>query len=167
MVSVLRILVPSSLHTDACYVRGACAISANVDRTVDPVPAGVLPNSLPAGSSGPTAQSSSLRPSTRSQSGTIPARMDPATEDPSLWPVGGGGNFVDMTLKVVVKQATGTLFTFDPTFPHGTTRLCGAHNRTITIAFSAHIQEAFERAKMGFYNESGAGAGDGNCPEQE
>ncbi|KAJ7702941.1 hypothetical protein B0H16DRAFT_1639021, partial [Mycena metata] len=66
--------------------------------------------------------------------------------------------------RVVVKQATGTLFAFDPTFRHGTTHLCGAHNCTITIGFSAQIQAAFEHAKNGFH-ESGVGAGDGNCLE--
>ncbi|KAK6971426.1 hypothetical protein R3P38DRAFT_2479492, partial [Favolaschia claudopus] len=51
-------------------------------------------------------------------------------------PAAGGGNFVDMSLRVVVEQATGTLFIFDPTHKHGTTRLCGAHNYTESFTFS-------------------------------
>ena len=33
----------------------------------------------------------------------------------------GGGHFVDVTLKVVVKAAVGTLFVFQPSKLHGTT----------------------------------------------
>ncbi|KAJ7817789.1 hypothetical protein B0H13DRAFT_1922699 [Mycena leptocephala] len=76
----------------------------------------------------------------------------------------GGGNFVDMTLEVVVKQDAGTMFAFDPTFWHGTTRLCGGHNHTITIAFSEHILDAFKKVQEGVSVEAGEGAGDGNCP---
>ncbi|KAF8233988.1 hypothetical protein L208DRAFT_1058591, partial [Tricholoma matsutake] len=64
-------------------------------------------------------------------------------ETGAAWPVEGGGNFVDITLGVVVQQATGTLMAFQPEYPHGTTCLCGAHNRMCTITFSGHITEAF------------------------
>jgi hypothetical protein len=81
------------------------------------------------------------------------------------WPVGGGGNFVDVTLGVVVQQATGTLMAFQPEYLHGTTRLCGAHNRTCTITFSTHIAEAFKIALKDTKVESGAGAGEGDVTD--
>ncbi|KAJ7715587.1 hypothetical protein B0H16DRAFT_1615630 [Mycena metata] len=154
----------ASLHLDPCFVKGACAISVNVDRTVDPSSASPPVDTFPAAGQTSNTPFMPSRPSTRSQSGPITPKVDPATEHPARWPIGGGGNFVEMSLMVVVKQATGTLLAFDPSFRHGTTRLCGGHNHTITIAFSAHIKDAFEYAKNGFH-ESGAGAGDGNCPE--
>jgi len=59
--------------------------------------------------------------------------VHPAKKESSdLWPDGGGGNFVDITLGVVVKQAQATLMLFQPEFAYGTTRLCGAHNRLCT-----------------------------------
>ena len=79
--------------------------------------------------------------------------------------IGGGGNFVDITLGVVVQQATGTLMAFQPEYLHGTTRLCGAHNRMCTITFSSHIAEAFRIAVKGAKVESGAGAGEGNVTD--
>ena len=57
-----------------------------------------------------------------------------------------GGNFVDVSLCVAIKQATGTLMSFQPDFPHGTTKLAGAHNRTCAITFSEHIFKAYEKA---------------------
>lgn len=81
-------------------------------------------------------------------------------ENRKAWPVEGGGNFVDITLGVVVQQATGTLMAFQPKYLHGTTRLCGAHNRMCTITFSSHIAEAFKIAEKGVKVESGAGAGE-------
>jgi hypothetical protein len=80
----------------------------------------------------------------------------------AAWPAKGGGNFVDITLGVVVQQATGTLMAFKPEHLHGTTRLCGAHNRMCTITFSSHIAEAFKIASMGPKVEPGSGAGEGN-----
>jgi hypothetical protein len=74
----------------------------------------------------------------------------------------GRGNFVDLTLKIVVKQAAGTLMAFQPKFPHGTTRLCGAHNRVVAITFSSHILKSYEIAMKGARVEGGAGAGDGH-----
>ena len=88
--------------------------------------------------------------------------VDEQAEAASSWPAGpgGGGNFVDITLGVVVQQATGTLMAFQPEYLHGTTRLCGAHNRMCTITFSSHIAEAFKIAEKGTKIKSGAGAGD-------
>ena len=80
-------------------------------------------------------------------------------------PAGGGGNFVDITLGVVVQQATGTLIAFQPEYLHGTTRLCGAHNHMCTITFSSHIAEAFKIAVEGAKVEPGAGAGEGNATD--
>ncbi|KAJ7898084.1 hypothetical protein B0H13DRAFT_2275785 [Mycena leptocephala] len=140
----------ASLHDDPCYVPGACAISVNAGHTVDPPP--------PASpSSSNHASSTSLHPTTRSQTsrGFNPSIADPMAEDPSLWPVSGGGNFVDMTLKVVVKQDAGTMFAFVPTFRHGTACLCGGD--TITIAFSEHILDAFKKAQEGVSVEAGEG----------
>lgn len=62
----------------------------------------------------------------------------------------------------MVQQATGTLMAFQPEYPHGTTRLCGAHNRMCAITFSSRILEAFRIAVEGAKIESGPGAGEGN-----
>jgi len=69
---------------------------------------------------------------------------------------------VDITLKVVVKQAKGTLILFQPEYPHGTTRLCGAQNRLCAITFSTHILEAYQVAVQGMKVEAGDGAGEGD-----
>lgn len=90
------------------------------------------------------------------------ARKNSVAEDCSLWPKLGGGNFVDVTLRVLVQQAEGTLMAFQPEYPHGTTRLCGAHNHMVTITSSQHIADAFRKAKLGQTIESGPGAGEGN-----
>ena len=84
------------------------------------------------------------------------------TEDTSKWPIGGGGNFVDATLRVVVKQAVGTMMAFMPQYMHGTTRLCGAHNWGCAITFSKHIKDAYDVAVAGTKVEAGEGAGEGN-----
>jgi hypothetical protein len=49
---------------------------------------------------------------------------------------------------------------FQPGYPHGTTRLCGAHNWVCTITFSSHILEAYQIATAGAKVEPGSGAGD-------
>lgn len=69
---------------------------------------------------------------------------------------------MDITLRVVVKQAAGTLLLFQPGYSHGTTRLCGAQNRLCTISFSTHILEAYQIAVKGTKLEAGDGAGEGN-----
>jgi hypothetical protein len=65
-------------------------------------------------------------------------------------------------LRVVVKQAAGTFLLFQPGYPHGTTRLCGAQNRLCAITFSAHILEAYQIAVDGTKIEAGDGAGEGD-----
>ena len=86
-------------------------------------------------------------------------------EDPALWPVEGGGNFVDCSLKVKVKQAPRTLMAFRPEYQHGTTRLCGAHSMGCVILFCTHLLYAYKRAMEGTSVESGAGAGHGSNSE--
>ena len=58
-------------------------------------------------------------------------------------------------------QATGTLIAFQPEYPHGTTRLCGAHNHTCAITFSIHILDAYKIAVGGAKVESGPSASEG------
>lgn len=65
-----------------------------------------------------------------------------------------GGSFVDLGLRVVVHQTPGTLMGFQSNFHHGTTRLFGARNSLISINFSSHILEAYEKAQQGISIES-------------
>lgn len=73
-------------------------------------------------------------------------------------PVGGGANFVDVDLRVVVKQARGTLMIFKPDHRHGTTIPCGAVNHAVTAAFSQRVVDA----KLLGQIVSVSGAGEGN-----
>jgi hypothetical protein len=65
-------------------------------------------------------------------------------------------------LRVVVKSAKGTMTCFRPGEIHGTTRLCGAHQRRITVAFSERIADAFRKAHEGISVTAGEGAGQGD-----
>ena len=78
------------------------------------------------------------------------------------WPTGGGGSFVDVRLKVVIKGAKGTMTGFLPDEIHGTSRLCGVHKRGMTLAFSAGLAAAYKKAQQetGVIAGSGAGQGD-------
>ena len=58
-----------------------------------------------------------------------------------------GSSFVDIGLKVVVRQATGTMMAFQPECLHGTTSAHGAVNNSIIISFSRRIHDAWEDAK--------------------
>jgi len=78
------------------------------------------------------------------------------------WPVGGGGNCMDTSLRVVIKSAKGTMTCFLPEKIHGTTRLCGAHQHCITVAFSEWIADAFRKAHEGISVKEGKGAGQGD-----
>ena len=61
-----------------------------------------------------------------------------------------GGNYVDISLRVIVPQAIGTLQFFDPTHPHATTVLTGEHTtRGCTITFSTRLKKAFDKAQKG------------------
>ncbi len=66
------------------------------------------------------------------------------TPDP---PPGGGANFVDVTLKVVVQQAQGTMLAFQSDHIHGTTVSYGTVNHIIAITFSKSIAVLY-RQKM-------------------
>lgn len=59
-----------------------------------------------------------------------------------LPPATPGGSFVDVGLRVVVRQARGTLIAFQPEHQHGTTRLFGAHNYLCSINFSTKVLDA-------------------------
>ncbi|KAJ7898774.1 hypothetical protein B0H13DRAFT_803926 [Mycena leptocephala] len=110
----------------------------------------------------PTVFSAGVSPITTRSRAQIAAQNTPVVrlaEDPSLWPAEGGGNFVDVSLKVKVKQSSHTLMAFRPEFMHGTTRLCGAHSMGCTIPFCTRVLEAYNRAKAGTSVESGEGVG--------
>jgi hypothetical protein len=77
-------------------------------------------------------------------------------------PVGGGGSYVDTSLRVIVRMATGTVYGYRPAHNHGTSRLWGANSRQITITFSTHIANAFKEAQKGTRIISGEGAGEGD-----
>jgi hypothetical protein len=73
-----------------------------------------------------------------------------------------GGSFIEVELKVVVRQAQGTLISFKPDHQHATSRLFNAHNRLCSINFSSRILEAFKIAQENAHVTAGAGAGDGD-----
>ena len=58
-----------------------------------------------------------------------------------------GLNFVDIGLKFVIRQATGTMMAFQPECLHGTTSAHGAVNNSIIISFLHCIHDAWEDAK--------------------
>ena len=75
----------------------------------------------------------------------------------------GGANFIDATLKVVVKAAPGTLFVFKPEQLHGTTLSHGAVNHNIAITFSQRVADGYREVhQKGQAVYSGHGAGEGN-----
>lgn len=78
-------------------------------------------------------------------------------EDPLLWPEYGGGNFVDLTLKVKVIQATGTILAHRPNTIHGTTRLCGARSCGFTIPFTERLHEGLKMSHSEMDIVSGEG----------
>ena len=69
---------------------------------------------------------------------------------------------MDVSLKVAVKGAKGTMTCFLPEETHGTTRLCGVHKRGMTIAFSAGLAAAYRKAQQGIGVIAGSGAGQGD-----
>jgi len=80
---------------------------------------------------------------------------------------GGGANFVDCHLQVLVKQEKNTLMSFKPQFRHGTTVACGAVNHSLTFAFSQKLLDAYNTAQQQLGGRdvlivSGEGAGQGN-----
>ena len=81
---------------------------------------------------------------------------------------GGGGNFVDVTLKVVVKAAVGTLFIFQPDKLHGTILSYGATNCNMAIIFFKCVADGYrEMVENGESIFAGEGAGEGNPDNQK
>ena len=128
-------------------------MSLNISHSVDSPPI-----SFPPVASSPT---SSHQIWSQTKLGHNISANNTSAENSLLWVTNGGGNFVDMSLKVVIEQATDTLLNFDPTRLHVTTWLCEAHNYMVSITFSAHIMAAFKNAEHGMA-EAGEGAGDGD-----
>lgn len=77
---------------------------------------------------------------------------------------GGGSNFVDATLRVVVKHAPGTMTAHKAEEPHGTTEPYGSANLNMSIAFSKRLLDAWKKKtkKQKAKIISGAGAGHNN-----
>ena len=58
-----------------------------------------------------------------------------------------GGNFVDVSLRVIVRGAADTLCAFKPGYLHGTTVASpSVHRSGIVVAFSKHILDSFLQA---------------------
>ncbi|KAH9917278.1 uncharacterized protein B0H18DRAFT_41758 [Fomitopsis serialis] len=74
----------------------------------------------------------------------------------------GGANFVDVGLRVVIKQAAGTLIGFKADYSHGTTLAYGAVNHSISIAFSRPLAQAWKDSLLNKGVTSAPGAGEGN-----
>ncbi|KAG2064062.1 hypothetical protein BDR04DRAFT_302686 [Suillus decipiens] len=69
-------------------------------------------------------------------------------EDPQLGDNhSSGGNYVDVSLRVVVKCATDTIMSMQPAFKHGTTLAReGVMRQGTAINFSKHIKKTFTEA---------------------
>ncbi|KAJ7848569.1 hypothetical protein B0H13DRAFT_2090054, partial [Mycena leptocephala] len=119
-------------HIDNSYINWA--LSFNVNRIVDPTARQIIPSSI----------QSTARFTRTSMKAKQPVTGGLVREDPSLWPEYGGGNFVDLTLKVKVIQATGTILAHRPNTIHETTRLCGARSCGFTIPFTERLHEGFK-----------------------
>lgn len=78
---------------------------------------------------------------------------------------GGGANFVDVGLKVLLKTSARSLLIFKPNERHGTTLPHGAVNKSVTAAFCQRIANAMEeltRSGKEYIISSGEGAGEGD-----
>lgn len=63
-----------------------------------------------------------------------------------------GGDFVDATLKVVVRNAPNSMFLFKPEYPHGTTVLDGlTKQHHITLAFTQGLANRVRLAHAAAY----------------
>jgi hypothetical protein len=58
-----------------------------------------------------------------------------------------GGDFVDRDLELIMRNATGTLFSFLPRHYHGSTWHYGRNIVGIASTFSTHIHSALEKAR--------------------
>ncbi len=65
---------------------------------------------------------------------------------PESEPLMGGSSFVDIGLKVVVHQYTGTAMAFKPEHLHGTTLSYGRANLIIAITFSRRVNDTWAEA---------------------
>lgn len=74
---------------------------------------------------------------------------------------GGGLNFVDVSLRVVVKNSCGTLMAHRPNYPHGTTYGYGTSNLSLSITFSERLAKAWKKKTDDILQSivSGKGAG--------
>ncbi|THH16094.1 hypothetical protein EUX98_g9358 [Antrodiella citrinella] len=79
----------------------------------------------------------------------------------------GGANFVEVGLKILVKQACAIVMAFCPEYMHGTTEAIGAFNLAFTFAFSRRIETFWNNLSEELKNSirSANGAGEGN-PDQ-
>ncbi|KAJ7914206.1 hypothetical protein B0H13DRAFT_2463133 [Mycena leptocephala] len=132
-------------HIDNSYINWA--LSFNVNRIVDPTARQIIPSSI----------QSTARFTRTSMKAKQPVTGGLVREDPSLWPEYGGGNFVDLTLKVKVIQATGTILAHRPNTIHETTRLCGARSCGFTIPFTERLHEGFKMSHSEMDIVSGEG----------
>jgi hypothetical protein len=87
-------------------------------------------------------------PSAAKSHGTRAGSKHRAAEVQPEWLAGGGGNFINVSLKVIIKGAKGTMVGFLPEHIHSTTRLCGMHKHGMTLAFSSQLTEAFKKAQQ-------------------
>ena len=62
-------------------------------------------------------------------------------------PPGGGANLVDVTLRVLVKNAAASMQAFRPEYQHGTTVTCGTINRGFANNFDEQPAQALLRLK--------------------
>lgn len=88
----------------------------------------------------------------------------PTKRKPKVRPLlGGGMNFVDVSLRVVVKASCSTLMAHRPNYSHGTTYGYDASNLSLSIAFSERLAKAW----AGKTNEvlQGMVSGEGAGPE--
>ena len=125
-----------TVHTDPAYAKYAFAWCVN--RYIDPKP---------------------WAPHENSQYTCVASKLPSLASTSQPKP---GGSFVEVELKVIVRQAQGTLVSFKPDHQHATNRLFNAHNRLCSINFLSRILEAFKIAKEDAHVAAGAGAGDGD-----
>lgn len=111
----------SPIHTDLSYAEPAIAFTVDriIDETWEP------PQQL-------------QRVTRRSGKKLLP---------PLQYPADRGMNFVDVTLKVVVKSAPATLFTFKAHRPHGNTCGFGVTNWGMASTFSERLMKHWSMLK--------------------
>ena len=73
-----------------------------------------------------------------------------------------GGNFVDVTLRVIVQQAPGTMVAFDAQQYHGTTLSHGVSNCGVSIVFVREVLKQFNIKKAKAAKAAKEAAGEGH-----